>query len=74
MMPTSSERLRARATAYLKASEIINKQADECDDALESHEFYKVAKTLWIEYGRYTGLAETREQKEQGLEHRRNHN
>lgn len=70
-MPTSSERLRARATAYLKASETINKQADECADALESHEFYKVAKSLWLEYGRYTRLAEQREEKEQELEHRR---
>lgn len=71
-MPTSSERLHARATAYLKASDIINKQADDCDDPMEAEELYKVAKALWIEYGRYTRLAEQRAEKEQGLEHRRN--
>lgn len=70
-MPTSSERLRSRATAYLKASEIINKQAGATDDTLEADEFYRVAKSLWLEYGRYTRLAEKREEKEQGLEHRR---
>ncbi len=70
-MPTSSERLRARATAYLKANANINALADATDDPLEAQEFYKVAKTLWIEYGRYTRLAEQREEKEQELEHRR---
>lgn len=70
-MPTSSERLRSRATAYLKASEIINKQAEETDDPLEAEEFYRVAKSLWLEYGRYSSLAKTREEKERDLEHRR---
>lgn len=70
-MPTSSERLKARAQAYFKASDIMNKQADATDDPLESEEFYKVAKSLWLEYGRYTRLAEQREEKEQELEHRR---
>lgn len=63
-MPTSSERLAARATAYLKSSEILNKYAEATDDPLEAEEFYKVAKTLWIEYGRYTRLATTRAEKE----------
>ena len=71
-MPTSSRRLRARAYAYLKSSEAVNKLADECDDAPDAEDFYKVAKSLWIEYGRYTRLAEQREQKEKELEHRRN--
>lgn len=70
-MPTSSERLRARARAYLKASEIINDKAGTTDDALESDEFYKVAKSLWIAYVRYNSLAHKREKKEQDLEHRR---
>jgi hypothetical protein len=70
-MPTSSERLRSRATAFLKASEIINKQADETDDPLEAEEFYRVAKSLWLEYGRYSNLAKAREDKEQDLGHRR---
>lgn len=70
-MPTSSERLRSRATAYLKASEIINKQAEDTDDPLEAEEFYRVAKSLWLEYGRYSNLAKTREGKEQDLGHRR---
>lgn len=64
-MPTRAKRLRSRAYAYLKASEVVNKLAEECDDALEADDFYKVGKSLWIEYGRYTGLAEIQEKKEQ---------
>lgn len=70
-MPTSSKVLRARAAAYLKSSELVNQQADLVDDALEAHALYKVAKVLWMEYGRYTKLAETQEKKEQGREHER---
>jgi hypothetical protein len=70
-VPTSSERLRSRANAYRKAADIINQAADDTDDPLESEEFYRVAKSLWLEYGRYSNLAKTREEKERDLEHRR---
>lgn len=63
-MPTSSKRLRSRATAYRKACDAVNALAAECDDAQEADDFYRVAKALWLEYGRYTRLAEQRELKE----------
>lgn len=70
-MPTSSEKLRARASACLKGSELLNKEADDADDPLEAEALYRVAKQLWIDYGRYKTLAENREKKEQEYEHRR---
>lgn len=70
-MPTSSERLRARARAYGVACDALVDLVNTADDALEAEEAERVADRLYIEYDRIKKLAEKREEKEQGLEHRR---
>jgi hypothetical protein len=70
-MPTSSERLRARATAYGLACDTLVARVYAADDALEAEECERVADRLYLEYDRLKKLAEKREQKEQQLEHRR---
>lgn len=70
-MPTSSERLRARAKAYADAWDFLVDRSVTVDDAIESDECTEVAARLWLEYDRLNKLAEKREQKEKELEHRR---
>ena len=68
-MPTSSERLRARADAYAHAAEAL--KLDWTDDPLEVEEGEKLALRLEDEYYRLWKLAEKRQEKEQEHEHRR---
>lgn len=68
-MPTSSERLRARAYAYEEAAGHL--EQDWTDDPIEFEEGFKLAKKLEAEFRRLMDLADTREEKEQLLEHRR---
>lgn len=70
-MPTSSEKLRARAAACLKTCNWANQQAADTDDEYEAEAFYRIGKLNWMEHLRYRKLALEREEKEQGLEHRR---
>lgn len=70
-MPTSSERLKARANAYGVAIIALTERESKTDDALEAEECSVVAYRLGIEYDRLYKLANTRAEKEQGLEHRR---
>lgn len=70
-MPTSSEKLRARSRACLKACDAINKLAEDADDVEEAEALYRAAKRMWLDHGRYKKLADDREEKEQLLEHRR---
>jgi hypothetical protein len=69
LMPTSSERLRARAFAYEEAAGHLG--LDWTDDPLEFEEGLKLAEKLDAEYDRLMELADKREKKEQELEHRR---
>jgi hypothetical protein len=68
-MPTSSERLRARAYAYEEAAGHL--ELDWTDNPMEFEEGLRLAKKLDAEYIRLMELADTREEKEQELEHRR---
>jgi hypothetical protein len=71
MMPTSSEKLKARAAACLKTCNWANKQAEDSDDVLEAEAFYRIGKLNWMEHLRYRKLALEREEKEKDLPHRR---
>lgn len=64
-MPTSSERLRARAAAYALACDVLVDRVNTADDALEAEECVRVANRLSIEYDRLNKLAAQREEKEQ---------
>lgn len=70
-MPTSSERLEARAHAYFEAATALDTFASTTNDPLESEEFELVANRLWPEYDRLIELAKKRQEKEQAYEHRR---
>jgi hypothetical protein len=68
-MPTSSERLRARAHAYEEAAGHL--ELDWTDDPTEFEEGIKLSNKLEAEYRRLMDLADIREEKEKLLEHRR---
>lgn len=70
-MPTSSERLRARARVYGKVCDVLADMANASGDAVEFEEFERLAERLLLDYDRLNKLADIREEKEQGLEHRR---
>lgn len=70
-MPTSSERLAARANAYFEAATSLEILADRTDDAVQSEEYLKLADKLWADNDRLMDLSAKREEKEQKLEHRR---
>jgi dUTPase len=61
-MPTSSKRLRARASAYAHAAEAL--YLDWTNDDLEFSEGSRVAQFLEKEYYRLDKLAEKQEEKE----------
>jgi hypothetical protein len=70
-MPTSSERLRARARCYGLAGDAMVDLANTANDSLEADEAEKLGNKLYDEYYRLTELANKRQEKEQGYEHRR---
>ena len=70
-MPTSSERLYARARAYGFACDAMVDLVNTTNDALVAEECERVADKFFLEYDRLNKLAAKRAQKEQGLEHRR---
>jgi hypothetical protein len=71
MMPTSSERLNARANAYFEAATAMEILAENSDSVVESEEYQRLADKLWAENERIMELSAKREEKEQGYEHRR---
>jgi hypothetical protein len=70
-MPTSSERLRARAKAYFTAYRALMQRSDGTGDPLEAEECEAVADRLLIDYDRLSKLAVKRAEKEKRYEHRR---
>lgn len=70
-MPTSSARLEARANAYMEAATAMEILSSRSDYVLESDEYDRLAKKLWLEYDRIIKLAETQEKKEQEREQER---
>lgn len=70
-MPTSSERLRARARVHGLAGDTMVALANNADDTLEAEEAERLGNRLYDEYYRLLELANKRQEKEQGLAHRR---
>lgn len=70
-MPTSSERLYTRAHLYSSLRDALVGVMEATDDDIVAEEAERLALRMNVEYDRLIGRAEKREEKEQGLEHRR---
>jgi translation initiation factor 2 alpha subunit (eIF-2alpha) len=70
-VPTSSERLKARAKAFTEAADYLLLASESAETAVESEEYEAVAWKLSKEYDRLNELSKERAKKEHGLEHRR---
>lgn len=70
-MPTSSERLSARARAHTDACDYLLLCSEGTDDPLLSEEYEALAWKLSKEYDRLNTLSKNRAEKEKNLEHRR---